>query len=75
MLQSMGSQRVRYGLATEQQHKKNEILPFVTTYIEVEGIMLSEVSQKEKYKNHMIFLCNLKIGKNNQAKTFPGSKI
>ena len=53
----------------------NEILPFVTTYIEVEGIMLSEISQKEKYKYDMIFLCNLKIEKNNQAKNCPGSKI
>ena len=28
--------------------KKNEILPFVTTWIDVEGITLSEVSQTEK---------------------------
>ena len=37
--------------------------------------MLSEISQKEKYKYDMIFLCNLKIEKNNQAKNCPGSKI
>ena len=27
--------------------KKNEILPFVTTWIDLEGIMLSEISQKK----------------------------
>ena len=28
--------------------KKNEILPFVTTWMDLEGIMLSEISQTEK---------------------------
>ena len=36
--------------------KRNEILPFVTTWMELEGIMLSEISQSEKYKYHMISL-------------------
>ena len=31
-------------------HKNNEILPFVTTWIHLEGIMLSERSQTEKDK-------------------------
>ena len=30
--------------------KKNEILPFATTSMELEGIMLSEISQSEKDK-------------------------
>ena len=30
--------------------KINEILPFATTWMELEGIMLSEISQSEKEK-------------------------
>ena len=36
--------------------KKNEILPFATTWMEPEGIMLSEMSQSEKDKTHMTSL-------------------
>ena len=31
-------------------HKSKEILPFATTQIGIEGIMLSEISQTEKEK-------------------------
>ena len=34
----------------------NEILPFATTWKELEGIMLSEISQSEKDKYHMTSL-------------------
>ena len=33
--------------------KKSEILPFATTWMELEGIMLSEISQSEKDFTHM----------------------
>ena len=36
--------------------KKNEILPFAMTWMELECIMLSEISQSEKDKYHMITL-------------------
>ncbi len=36
--------------------KKNDILPFVTTQMDLEGIILSEISQREKVKYHMISL-------------------
>ena len=37
-------------------HKKDKILPAVTTQMELEGIMLSELSQAEKDKYCMISL-------------------
>ena len=36
--------------------KKNEILPFVATWMDLEGIMLSEISQAEKDGYCMISL-------------------
>ena len=37
-------------------HKKNKIMPFAGTWMDAEFIILSEVSQKEKDKYHMISL-------------------
>ena len=40
--------------------KKNEILPLATTWMDLEGIMLSEISQTEKDKYFMIsFICGI----------------
>jgi hypothetical protein len=40
--------------------KKNEILSFATKWMELENIILSEVSQAQKTKNHMFsLLCRL----------------
>ena len=36
--------------------KKNEILPFATTWMELEAIMLSKISQSENEKYHMTSL-------------------
>ena len=36
--------------------KKNEILPSATTWMELEGIMLSEISQSEKDRYHIFSL-------------------
>ena len=36
--------------------RKKQILPFATTWMELEGIMLSEISQVEKDKYQMILL-------------------
>ena len=37
-------------------HKKNEIMPFAVTWMELETLILTEVSQKEKDKYHTISL-------------------
>ena len=41
--------------------KKNEIMPFTNTWMDLEIIILNEISQKEKDKYHMISLiCGIK---------------
>ena len=37
-------------------HRKGEILPFATIWMDLEGIMLSKICQMEKYENCMISL-------------------
>ena len=37
-------------------HKKNDIMPFAATWMELETLILSEISQKEREKYHMISL-------------------
>ena len=36
--------------------RKDKILPFATTWMNLEDTMLSKVSQTEKAKNHMVSL-------------------
>ena len=41
-------------------HKKNEIMPFAATWMDLEIIILSKVSQKEKDKYRMIpLICGI----------------
>ena len=37
-------------------HKKEQIMPFAATWMELETLILSEMSQKDKDKYHMISL-------------------
>ena len=37
-------------------HKKKKVLPFATTWMDLENIMLGEISQSEKDKDHMFSL-------------------
>ena len=36
--------------------RKNEIMPFAATWVELEGVMLSEISQSEKDRYQMFSL-------------------
>ena len=49
--------------------KKNKILPFVTIEMDLEGFMLSEISQTEEDKYHVISLiCAIQKGKKKKNK-------
>ena len=37
-------------------HKKDDIMPFAATWMELENVILSEMSLKDKDKYHMISL-------------------
>ena len=39
--------------------KKNEIMPFAATWMQLEVIRLSEVNQKEKGKYHISLICGI----------------
>ena len=45
-------------------HKKKKIMPFAATWMELETLILSEVSQKEKGKYRISHIWNLIYGTN-----------
>ena len=45
-----------YTMESYSDIKENEIMPFAATWMELETLILREVSQKEKDKYHMISL-------------------
>ena len=44
---------------TTQPIKENEILLFAAIWMDLENIMLSEISQKEKDKYHISLICGI----------------
>ena len=58
-------------------HRKNEILPFMTLWMDLEGLMLSYINQRKTNIYDLIYMQNLKNNKNkNEAhryrEQFPG---
>ena len=50
--------------------RRDEILPFATTWMDLEIIVLSEISQTEKVENHMILLiCAIQTKKQQMNRT------
>ena len=49
-----------YTIEYYSTRKKDEIWSFVTTWMDLEGIMLSEIGKREKVKYRMISLINRK---------------
>ena len=45
-----------YTMEYDSAIKKNKIMPFAATWMELEPLILSQVSQKEKDKYHIISL-------------------
>ena len=53
---------------------KNKIMPFATTWMSLQIIILSEVSQKEKDKYHLSLLCGILKKKKVQMNLFTKQK-
>ena len=49
--------------------KRNEIMSFMTTWKDPEGIMLSEISQRKTTLYDLAYMWNLKKTKQNKTKT------
>ena len=55
-----------YGTFTQQKEKK-DLLPFVTAWMELERIMLSEINQEGQIPYDLTFNCNIINKINKQA--------
>ena len=61
----MDKEDVVYNNGILVSHKQNEIMPFAATWMDLEIIILSEISQKEKDKYMILLICGiLKNGTN-----------
>ena len=40
-------------------HEKNEIMPFAATWMDLQIVILSEISQTEKDKYHISLICGI----------------
>ena len=61
----MDKEDVVYNNGILVSHKQNEIMPFAATWMDLEIIILSEISQKEKEKYMILLICGiLKNGTN-----------
>lgn len=49
-----------YSMEYYSSIKMNEIMQFVTRYMDLEDIMLSQISQEDKYKYIISYISNLK---------------
>ena len=48
------------GILLSHKKEKNKIMPFAATWMDIEIVILSEVSQTEKDEYHMIlFICGI----------------
>ena len=55
--------------------RKKEILPFVTTWMDLEGIGLNETSQREKIKYcRIVLICGI-LKKRKKEKTLKKKKV
>ena len=52
--------------------KKNKTMPFAATWMQQEILILSEISQKEKDKYHMIFENRLVVAKGEGRESWDG---
>ena len=54
--QELGLIRHNYTIGYYSAIKKDDIMPFAATWMELENLILNEMSQKDKDKYHMISL-------------------